>query len=1640
MDRAPTFHGRKSNVNEVDDFIDNFKTYCIVNRITGDQKLDLFDSLIRQPAKQEYDDALADDMVWPAALAADALPAAIAADYADRLNIRIVWLRNQYQGPQQYQAVRQTLTLLRQGSHENPRDFYNRVIRAYDLSGYPAAAKDVLIGETWERGLDPYIQQVIRQGPNYETNQKLEVANNTWQYHFQNATSVNYDYLSPQEEPQDLPAPRKAPIRVLQRPTTVRKAPAQPEPTQRLATVVDDYEGELQKMIEKYQKLEAHVANIERKFDRRDYPVRTFGNANRFPDPRNQLDPRDQRTHQEDRPQRERPGGRFNPNLSNQGVCFRCGQPGHFRDQCRNRPLPYQNSREQVNTIQESYLSENEPYSEEDTDFDEWDLSLNDKKVREPPIELAPQWPKQSSKFAQAYPAIKEEKAPKAAPYRKRPTRASRPLEPEHPTEMEDDEPEPETLPRSESISEEGLRTKERKRRAFGYDPLKDILGRKADLTFEQLIDIAPAAKAIIKGGLAQHKPTYVNSVQPESITPAYATGEISKRIVSCIVDTGAAISLISHAVMMLLGMSIDKASRTSIIMANGVSSVPLGVIEDVAVTFGECTVSVDMVVTEAASYDVILGMNWLTQANATVDLGRKEMVLSKHGRRTTVPLDCARGVRTEITTQPEHDSDDEPEEDQVNVALDISDNSLDRRARKWRQYTKKAKPETFRPPRYTLPSSDSDDQRPLWQKEAADYYSDGEEEKFFGIPKHQTPSKDTKVAISTGGSAPYHFDNSDDDPASGTEVQMHETTGQQCNDSRPTSPEYTQEHWREFASQAYTPPHHRYYPACYRKICLAGGGRDHHLCVENEESARKNRTLKKANRWHQRLPKPTQEKSTQEDQLAGWITDRVKDFNNRCDALNRWDGATSDWPEGPDPAWMKNDPIPAQPIEQSAYGKRWHESFKKKRCPHGVRIFSPEDECLTCVIECQQPLAQVNTVQAQDYWRAEDPEPPKGPIILVKKLDPKAQIPKQAIADDAGYDLRTLKGISIGPGDTALIDTGIALAIPPGWVGKIHSRSGLAKAGQIARGGVIDPKYRGPILVIMKNDSLKKAEFWPGDRIAQIEFHPVMNRPLKEVWQLAPTDRGSKGIGSTGVHVVRQDLKKAMDIKHQDFSNEKHAYHLGVKLTSRQEEQIRRLMNQYEDVLAVKFEEIRGARTHYKHVIDTGDHKPIKQSPYRLTPHYKQWVQEEIQQMLKSGIIRPSKSPWSSPIVIVPKKDGQGGFAPRMCVDYRKLNAITKLDAYPIPRISDILEYMPPVVKYFSTYDMFMGYNQIGMEEDAVTKSAFVTPDGHYEFLRMPFGPTNAPATFQRAMNEIFGDMVGKGLYVYIDDVTLYSSTFEEHMALTEEFLSRLRRFRFYIKPKKCTIATHEVELLGHLVTQEGIKPSPSKVKAVADYPRPTSKTELRAFLGLIGYYRNFIEGCSRIMQPLSRLLQEHVPFKWYEDGIEEETFIKIKRILIDPHNLLIRPDFDKMFILKTDASALGFGAVLSQMVDKVERPIAYASRRTTKAEANYGSSHLEIAAVLYGIGHFKHYLEGAPFRLVTDHAPLLQLIKLRDPKGMMARYIMRLQPYDIDLVIRPGRKHSDADALSRTPHRPPHHIPYFVQRLAKHKTLKQE
>jgi deoxyuridine 5'-triphosphate nucleotidohydrolase len=663
-------------------------------------------------------------------------------------------------------------------------------------------------------------------------------------------------------------------------------------------------------------------------------------------------------------------------------------------------------------------------------------------------------------------------------------------------------------------------------------------------------------------------------------------------------------------------------------------------------------------------------------------------------------------------------------------------------------------------------------------------------------------------------------------------------------------------------------------------------------------------------------------------------------------------DQDTIDWDHEPEPSWPEPNQKPDPPRETPINVQRWERNFRLQRCPdHGIRIYSPEDQCDACTFDTT-PINAVNLIsQVSPQSETQDPQP--FPQVLIKRIHPDAEIPKLAKEGDAGYDLRAVQDITIALGEVLLVPTGLEMEIPPGYYGQLKLKSGLALNHRIqVWGGVMDSCYRGETLGMITNLGFKSFAIKKGDKFAQTLFLPVLTNPFKEVSSLTTTARGKQGFGSTGINTVRQDLRKKMEVVHQDTSDDKYAYHLGKDLTPSQEKTIHTLMRSYSDVLATSFDELQGSNTTYQHTVDTGNHQPIRKTPYRLPPHHKAWVQEEIHRLMSNGIVRKSKSPWASPIVIIPKKDGKGGFTPRMCVDYRKLNEITVKDAHPLPRISDILEYIPPGSCLFSTFDLYMGYHQVGMSPEAIERSAFVTPDGHYEFTRMPFGLTNAPATFQRAMNEVFEDMIGKGLYVYLDDITIYSETFGDHMLLLKEVLRRLQKMRLYLKPKKCTIATHEVDLLGHVIGRDGTRPSPTKIKAVADYPRPTTKTELRSFLGLISYYRHFVPNCAAKIQPLSKMLQEHVPFVW--DQQSEATFILIKRWLIDENNLLIRPDFNKPFMLHTDASTLGLGAVLSQMASKYDKLIAYASRRTSNTEAKYGATQLEALAVIWAIKHF--------------------------------------------------------------------------------------
>lgn len=471
-------------------------------------------------------------------------------------------------------------------------------------------------------------------------------------------------------------------------------------------------------------------------------------------------------------------------------------------------------------------------------------------------------------------------------------------------------------------------------------------------------------------------------------------------------------------------------------------------------------------------------------------------------------------------------------------------------------------------------------------------------------------------------------------------------------------------------------------------------------------------------------------------------------------------------------------------------------------------------------------------------------------------------------------------------------------------------------------------------------------------------------------------------------------DLLKDLDIDKEGMSKE-------------QNERLTRMFRKYQDVFA-KDDNDLGETSLVSHHIDTGDAHPIKQRPYSIPFAQKEEVRKQIKSMLEKEVIRPSSSPWGSPVVLVKKADGSY----RFCIDYRKLNAVTRKDVYPLPRIDEMLEVFQKA-KYFSVMDVLTGYWNVPVREEDKEKTAFVTSEGLYEFNCLPFGLCNGPGTFQRLMDLVLSGIQWKMALAYIDDIIVFSETFDEHIERIEEVFTRLRGANLKLKKKKCSFFKTEVEFLGHIVTSGGVKADPKKVEAVRKFPRPTSVKFLRAFLGLASYYRKFIPNFAKIADPLNKLLHKETLFAWNEKC--EEAFQKLKELMTKAP-VLCFPDFEKPFKLCTDASDQGLGVVLSQDTDVGERPIAYASRSLKKSELNYPVIEKEALAVVWGIGIFRQYLLGHKFTVITDHNPLRWLMGIKNPSGRLARWALAIQEYDVEIQYKPGKKHGNADGLSRS------------------------
>ncbi|KAJ9541625.1 LOW QUALITY PROTEIN: hypothetical protein OSB04_028131 [Centaurea solstitialis] len=401
----------------------------------------------------------------------------------------------------------------------------------------------------------------------------------------------------------------------------------------------------------------------------------------------------------------------------------------------------------------------------------------------------------------------------------------------------------------------------------------------------------------------------------------------------------------------------------------------------------------------------------------------------------------------------------------------------------------------------------------------------------------------------------------------------------------------------------------------------------------------------------------------------------------------------------------------------------------------------------------------------------------------------------------------------------------------------------------------------------------------------------------------------------------------------------------------------------------------------------------PIAKAPYRLALSELKEMLAQLQELLDKGFIRPSTSPWGASVLFVKKKDG----TMRMCIDYRELNKVTVKNKYPLPRIDDLFDQLQGA-KFFSKIDLRSGYHQLKVRKEEISKTAFRTRYGHYEFLVMSFGLTNAPAAFMDFMNRVCKPYLDEFVIVFIDDILIYSKTAEEHGEHQRKVLEMLKRERLYAKFSKCEFWLKEVQFLGHIVTQEGIKVDPAKIEAIKDWESPKSPSEVRNFLGLAGYYRRFIEHFSAIAMPPTVLTKKDVKFEWTSTC--ERAFNNLKGKLTSAP-ILTLPNGTGGFVVCCDASKLGLGCILMQ--DR--KVIAYASRKPKVHELNYPTHDMELAAVVFALKIWRHYLYGVKCQIYIDHKSLQYLLIQKELNMRQRRWIELLSDYDCEILYHPGK-----------------------------------
>lgn len=422
-------------------------------------------------------------------------------------------------------------------------------------------------------------------------------------------------------------------------------------------------------------------------------------------------------------------------------------------------------------------------------------------------------------------------------------------------------------------------------------------------------------------------------------------------------------------------------------------------------------------------------------------------------------------------------------------------------------------------------------------------------------------------------------------------------------------------------------------------------------------------------------------------------------------------------------------------------------------------------------------------------------------------------------------------------------------------------------------------------------------------------------------------------------------------------------------------------------------------------------DTNPVYVKPYRLPHAQKSEIEKQIKNMLQDEIIEETRSEWSSPLLLVPKKvDATGEKKWRVVIDYRKLNQQVQDDKFPLPNITEILDSLSGAM-YFSHLDLYQGYYQVMLTPESRKVTAFTSSTGQYQMKRLPMGLKTSPSAFSRMMTVAMSGLTYEKCFVYLDDLVVFGRNLEQHNKNLLDIFARLRKVNLKLNPVKCEFLRKEILYLGHVVTQNGILPDPEKTKVLEKYPKPKNADDVKRFVAFSNYYRKFIPNFAQKANPLNNLSRKDVPFVWTDQC--ENAFQELKTSLSTPP-VLQYPNFDNNneFILTTDASNVSVGSVLC---NNDERPIAYASRTLNKAEKNYPTIEKELLAIVWSVKYFRPYLYARHFKIQTDHKPLVYLFNMRDPSSRLLKFRLCLEEYNFTIEYVKGSSNVVADALSR-------------------------